>query len=84
MSKSKQVGNVKLLVAESRMSQEELFDQIEKELIPIWLEKSQVNYTLDEKKKECWLELLKTLYKCKAINIKALLDQIEYYKGIER
>lgn len=77
MGKSKHVGNVKLLIADPKIEKQELFEGIENKLIPIWLEKSNVAYTLDEKKTECWKELLNTLYKSKMLNIREVWNKIK-------
>ena len=89
MGKSKTVGNknlnVKIFTPKSREEIEQekkrLFIDINEILIPKWLTDSEVYYTLDEKKVECWIELLKFLYQAKALNIGAIKDLIEIHRG---
>ena len=91
MSKSKTVGNKNLNIKIFREKTKEEIEQEKKRLwidineilIPKWLTDSEVYYTLDEKKAECWRELLKFLFKAKAINIGAIKDLIEIHRGHE-
>lgn len=86
MSKSKQIGNLHITTniktkAEKMQDQKELFTAIEETLFPVWLEKSKVGYTMDEKKIELWREMLRELYHDKLLNIAETYKQIEYWKG---
>ena len=92
MGKSKTVGNKKFIVnippkpkteEEKAEERKRLWIDINEILIPKWLTDSEVYYTLDEKKAECWRELLKFLFKAKAINIGAIKDLIEIHRGQE-
>ena len=86
MGKSKTVGNKKFIIniqpkskteEEKRQEREKLFEDIDNVLIPKMLEKSKVTYTLDEKKRECYKELIETLYYSKALNITNLKAMME-------
>ena len=82
MGKSKTIGNKKYIVnitpqktkEEIEQEKKRLWLDINEILIPKWLTDSEVYYTLDEKKAECWRELLKFLYQNKALNIGAIKD----------
>ncbi len=90
MGKSKTIGNKKHIVnitphktkEEIEQEKKRLWLDINEILIPKWLNDSEVYYTLDEKKSECWRELLKFLFKAKAININAIKDLIETNKEV--
>lgn len=87
MGKSKIVGNKKYIInitkTENKNAEErkKLWIDINETLIPKWLEKSEVYYTLDEKKAETYREAFKFLFQERAINISALKDYIKTIKG---
>lgn len=86
MSKSKQIGNLHITTniktkEEKLQEQKDFFTAVEETLFPIWLSKSKVGYTMDEKKLEIWREMLRELYHEKLLNIAETYKQIENQKG---
>lgn len=62
---------------EREQEKKELLENIEKTFFKEWLEKSEVFYTLDEKKQEIYREVIINLYKLKVLNIRAIKDYFE-------
>ena len=78
--------NITIHKSKEELEQEKkrLWLDINEILIPKQLEKSEVYYTLDEKKAECWRELLKFLLQIKCININMIKEVIESEKGLKQ
>lgn len=80
MGKSKTIGTIHIAVANKKFDRDNLFEDVATNIYPALLNKSEIMGISNNKMMECWHELLKYLYKSKALNIPELINQINYYK----